>query len=237
MSVRDKIVEYAKNAVGCDYDYDASSGIEGISYNCSFLSTCAYRHAGIDIPYWQGHQNGTGSQSDWVYWNGHWTTNPENLKPGDLVFFGESQRNTGHVGISLGGYKMIDSVPNGGVDVRDLYGSFVGGGWPLSTLPEDIKPEPEPEPKVEESDMVFLIRVANRNTVCWFDGCAINDLTAPRGIEILKVAYSACHHGDAIPEIVMTEEDFAIFCQCIRGGFPKHLADLVYKYEPRSPEE
>ena len=61
-------------------------------------------------------------------WNGHWTTEPDELQAGDLVFFGDSPTHTTHVGISLGGTAMIDSVPNGGVQERELYGSFVGGG-------------------------------------------------------------------------------------------------------------
>jgi len=136
MGVRERIVAYCRDNIGASYDYTPSGGVEGESYNCSFLSYCAYRHAGLEIPSWQGAQNGEGSQSDWVRWNGHWTTDPDELQAGDLVFFGDSPYNTGHVGISLGGTAMIDSVPNGGVQERELYGSFVGGGWPLPDLPE-----------------------------------------------------------------------------------------------------
>ena len=134
-SVRDRIVAYARSVIGCRYSYVPSGGVEGESYNCSFLTTCAYRHAGISIPRWQGHQNGDGSQSDCVWRNGHWTTDPAKLQPGDLTFFGSSRTYTTHVGISLGGRWMIDSVPSGGVQQRLLYGSFVGGGWPLAKLP------------------------------------------------------------------------------------------------------
>lgn len=233
MSVRDKIVEYAKNAVGCDYDTAASSGIEGISYNCSFLSTCAYRHAGIDIPYWQGHQNGSGSQSDWVYWNGHWTTNPENLKPGDLVFFGESQRNTGHVGISLGGYEMIDSIPDGGVDIRELYGSFVGGGWPLSTLPEDMEPEPEPEPELE-IPMDCIISIPERNVCAAILGGQIHDLTEPDDIVVLNKVYGATHNGENMPWVELTPDWYARLVQCYVAGLPKDMGEYNTKFPPRS---
>jgi cell wall-associated NlpC family hydrolase len=135
--VRDRIVAYARRNIGCRYSYVPSGGVEGESYNCSFLTTCAYRAAGLTIPRWQGHQNGDGSQSDWVWRSGHWTTDPDQLHPGDLVFFGTSRERTTHVGISLGGRWMIDSVPAGGVHTRLLYASFVGGGWPLKELPED----------------------------------------------------------------------------------------------------
>ena len=139
MGVRSTIVAYCRKQLGCSYSYTPSGGKEGSSYNCSYLSTCAYKAAGLTIPRWQGHQNGDGSQSDWVWRSGHWTTNPAQLKPGDLVFFGSSRTNTTHVGVSLGGRWMIDSVPAGGVQTRLLYASFVGGGWPLDELPEDAE--------------------------------------------------------------------------------------------------
>lgn len=137
MGVREDIVAYCRDNIGCAYDYTPSGGVEGESYNCSFLSYCAYKAAGLDIPTWQGHQNGDGSQSDWVRCAGHWTDDPSELRAGDLVFFGTSPYNTTHVGISLGGYDIIDSVPNGGVQERTLYDSFVGGGWPLEDYPDD----------------------------------------------------------------------------------------------------
>jgi len=50
MGVREMIVAYAKWAIGCSYDTTPSGGVEGESYNCSFLSLRAYRHAGLVIP-------------------------------------------------------------------------------------------------------------------------------------------------------------------------------------------
>lgn len=141
-SVRDAIVAYCRKQLGCAYSYTPSGGVEGRSYNCSYLSTCAYRAAGLSIPGWQGHQNGDGSQSDWVYRAGHWTTDKSKLKPGDLVFFGTSRTNTGHVGVvSRSGSTpyIIDSTPSRGVAERLLPtgAGFVGGGWPMNTLPAD----------------------------------------------------------------------------------------------------
>ena len=142
MGVRDDIVAYCRRQLGCAYSYTPSGGVEGRSYNCSFLSTRAYKAAGLTIPGWQGHQNGDGSQSDWVYRSGHWTTDKSKLKPGDLVFFGTSRRSTGHVGIvSRSGSTpyIIDSTPSRGVAERLLPtgAGFVGGGWPMNTLPGD----------------------------------------------------------------------------------------------------
>lgn len=140
MGKRETIVAYCRKQLGCAYSYTPSGGKEGASYNCSFLSTCAYKAAGLTIPRWQGHQNGDGSQSDWVYRNGHWTTDPSKLKPGDLVFFGTKRTNTTHVGIVSRAGKtpyIIDSTPSRGVAERKLPVSagFVGGGWPLKELP------------------------------------------------------------------------------------------------------
>jgi len=141
MGVRERIVACARSHIGDPYNTAASYPRTGPasdydSFNCSGLTRAVYEECGLTIPGWQGAQNGKGSQSDWVRWHGHWTTDPDQLQPGDLVFFGSSPTNTGHVGISLGGTAMIDSVPNGGVQERELYGSFVGGGWPLPDLPE-----------------------------------------------------------------------------------------------------
>lgn len=140
MGVRSTIVAYCRKQLGCAYSYTPSGGKEGVSYNCSFLSTCAYKAAGLTIPKWQGHQNGDGSQSDWVHRNGHWVTDPAKLKPGDLVFFGTKRTNTTHVGVvSKAGSTpyIIDSTPSRGVAERKLPVSagFVGGGWPLKELP------------------------------------------------------------------------------------------------------
>lgn len=142
MGKRETIVAYCRKQLGCAYSYTPSGGTEGKSYNCSYLSTCAYKAAGLTIPRWQGHQNGDGSQSDWVYRNGHWTTDPSKLKPGDLVFFGSKRTNTTHVGIvSKAGSVpyIIDSTPSRGVAERKLplSAGFVGGGWPLKSLPKE----------------------------------------------------------------------------------------------------
>jgi len=162
MGVRSQIVAYCRKQLGCSYSYTPSGGKEGSSYNCSFLSTCAYKAAGLTIPRWQGHQNGDGSQSDWVYRNGHWTTDPSKLKPGDLVFFGSSRTNTGHVGVvSKAGTTpyIIDSTPSRGVAERKLPVSagFVGGGWPTKSLPAD-------EPTTDSNFSTEVFKVASKVT-------------------------------------------------------------------------
>lgn len=176
MGVRDAVVAYARWAIGCAYSTIPSGGAEGESYNCSYLTFCAYAHAGLDIPGWQGAQNGRGSQSDWVRQHGHWTTDPERLEPGDLVFFGYYDEGrdmyvTSHVGISLGGWDMIDSVPNGGVQERTLYDSFVGGGWPMEDLPDMDGWKLIPARGTVEFDRAMRIRTApSTDAPCLVDG-------------------------------------------------------------------
>ncbi len=57
------------------------------------------------------------------------TTNRSSLNYGDLVFYSYSGR-LGHVGIYIGGGRIVDSIPNGGVQIRNLDypGTFIGGG-------------------------------------------------------------------------------------------------------------
>ena len=58
------------------------------------------------------------------------TTNRSALNYGDLVFYKYGSRYPGHVGIYLGNGKIVDSIPNGGVQIRslDYPGTFIGGG-------------------------------------------------------------------------------------------------------------
>ena len=232
MAVREDIVAYCRDQIGCEYDTTPSGGVEHESYNCSYLTYCAYRSAGLRIPTWQGHQNGEGSQSDWVRWNGNWTDDPDQLLPGDLVFFGSSPYYTTHVGISLGGYRMIDSVPDGGVQERCLYDSFVGGGWPLDWYPkehvddDDTMEEPIP--------MDCIISIPERNTCIAMVGGHIHDLTEPDNITVLDTVWKAGHNGEIMPRVQLSPDWYARLAQVLKAGLPAHLNDLNDKFTPRS---
>ena len=57
------------------------------------------------------------------------TTDVNSLQAGDLVFYSYGDREVGHVGVYVGDGQVIDSIPNGGVAVRDVnYMDVVGGG-------------------------------------------------------------------------------------------------------------
>ena len=233
MGVREDITSYCYDAIGCDYDYTPSSGYEGESYNCSFLTYCAYKSAGISIPYWQGHQNGEGSQSDWVRWNGNWTTNPDYLMPGDLVFFGSSPFYTTHVGVSLGGWWMIDSVPDGGVRKRTLYNSFVGGGWPMDWTPDEHKPEPKPV-VIKEDGMSAIATIVDAGVAVYISDDMVHDLTHPDNITLLDKVWAAGHDGKQMPRVQLTADELGRLNQGLSAGFPVSLNRYADKFKPRS---
>lgn len=235
MGVREDIVAYCYDQIGCEYSDIPSGGVEHESYNCSYLTYCAYRSAGLRIPKWQGHQNGDGSQSDKVRDTGHWTDDPDELLPGDLVFFSSSgdPYNTGHVGISLGGWRMIDSVPAGGVQERWLYDSFVGGGWPLELTPEEYEREQQ-ERLLEAVPMDCIITLADLNTVVCVWGGHIHDLTDPDDIRVLDMVWGNSHDGEQMPRMQLSGDWYARLVQVHNAGLPKHLEEYNGKFPPRS---
>ena len=93
-----------------------------------------------------------------------------------------------------------------------------------------------PEPiKKRRKSMECIIGIKGRNTLVWFDGVNINDLTNTSDLGVVqKVAKATI--GEELPRLDLSEEEFARFCQSLRGGYPKHLKSLVEKYPSRSPE-
>jgi len=120
----------AKTQLGVSYSWGGNA-IAGQEFDCSGLVWWAYKQAGISIPRGQRMSNGRGnSMIGWALDSGSWTTNQANLQPGDLMFWGHGVNNTTHVGMYIGGDKMIHSN-YGGVEIASVYysaGSFVGGG-------------------------------------------------------------------------------------------------------------
>jgi peptidoglycan hydrolase CwlO-like protein len=96
----------------------------GTSYStldCSGLTSTAY---GGSIPH------SSSSQYSLVVSNGN-LVGASGLSAGDLVFY-ERNGSIYHVGLYIGDGMIIDSIPSGGVQVRDLYfcDGFCGGGSP-----------------------------------------------------------------------------------------------------------
>lgn len=120
----------AKTQLGVSYSWGGNA-IAGQEFDCSGLVWWAYKQAGISIPRGQRMSNGRGnSMIGWALDSGRWTTNQANLQPGDLMFWGQNVNSTTHVGMYIGGGRMIHSN-YGGVEIASVYymaGSFVGGG-------------------------------------------------------------------------------------------------------------
>lgn len=83
--------------------------------------------------------------------------------------------------------------------------------------------------------MECIIGIKNRNTLVWYDGTAVNDLTNTADLAVVQKVARATR-GEDLPRIDLTEEEFARFCQALKGGYPKHLKAIVDKYPTRSPE-
>lgn len=93
---------------------------------------------------------------------------------------------------------------------------------------------PEP-PRTRRAHMECIIGIIGRNTLVWYDGAAINDLTNTADLAVVQKVARATR-GEDLPRIDLTEEEFARFCQSLKGGYPKHLKAIVDKYPTRSPE-
>ena len=109
-------VRFAYAQLGKPYVYGASGPN---AYDCSGLTMRAWGAAGVSLPH-----NAAAQQSDTRY------VSYGELQPGDLVFFGSP---AGHVGIYIGGGRMI-AAPHTGDVVKiqsiSAHGGFSGGGRP-----------------------------------------------------------------------------------------------------------
>lgn len=90
-------------------------------------STSAFTCSGV-VDYALGlptNSNWPASLASKIKARGTWVSSVSDLKYGDIVCY------VGHVGVYIGGGQVIDSCPNGGVQVRSIYWcgcTFLGGG-------------------------------------------------------------------------------------------------------------
>lgn len=108
-------VRAAYSVLGRPYSYGA--GGPG-SFDCSGLTSWAWGHAGVSLPHSSGAQYGAGQH-----------VSRSALRPGDLLFFYSPIH---HVGIYVGGGRMIDAPHTGTVvSVRSpLWSEYVGAVRP-----------------------------------------------------------------------------------------------------------
>ncbi len=126
------VVEYAKSFIGWPYVYAGESPEEG-GFDCSGLVQYVYKHFGYDLP------RTTYGLEEYLKEKSAWTTDIEEMKPGDVLVMNYSN----HVGIfagkdpESGRYMMIDAGnTNTGVVYREIFyyyhpdwsGPLQGGG-------------------------------------------------------------------------------------------------------------
>ena len=103
----DKVVKVAKKYNGIPYRY---GGDNPSGFDCSGFTQYVYAQFGISLPHSSSRQ-GQGA-------GGGAVISPKDALPGDLVVMDGG----GHIGIYLGGNRMIDAgTPRTGVSIRDIY--------------------------------------------------------------------------------------------------------------------
>jgi cell wall-associated NlpC family hydrolase len=100
------VLSFARAQIGTKYVWGGNGPADG-GFDCSGLTTAAYRAAGIDLPRTAQTQYNTGPR----------LPPGSTAQPGDLVFFGTSPTHVTHVGIATSSTTMIDA-PDFGTTVR-----------------------------------------------------------------------------------------------------------------------
>ncbi len=107
--VRASIVEEALSHVGLKYVWGGTSLTRGA--DCSGLVLAVYRQFGVYLPHYSGAQASYGR-----------SVSVDELKPGDLVFYGH--RRISHVAIYIGNGCVVSALnPHKGVKVTGIYGA------------------------------------------------------------------------------------------------------------------
>jgi len=116
-----RAVAIAERFLGVRYVWGGASPLSG--FDCSGLVMYVYAQLGIQLTHFSGAQWHEGTP----------ILTPEDLIPGDLVFFHPGPSGPGHVGIYIGGYNFIHAPHTGDVvKISSLYESsysfsYVGG--------------------------------------------------------------------------------------------------------------
>ncbi len=116
------ILDRAYALIGTQYNL-GSDGSDGY-IDCSGLTSAAY---GGTIPHYSYDQY-TNSLN-----NGTFTSDLSSLQPGDCVYYSyDGGATTYHVALYIGNGQVIDAIPNGGVQIRDVNycEGAIGGGNP-----------------------------------------------------------------------------------------------------------
>jgi len=96
-----ELVEFSKRFLGLPYLW---GGTSTFGYDCSGFTQMLCRRRGVTIP--------RDSQPQ-ARWSGAVPVSREELKPGDLLFFGKSERQITHTGMYLGNGEFINATTEG----------------------------------------------------------------------------------------------------------------------------
>ncbi|HTP35877.1 MAG TPA: NlpC/P60 family protein [Candidatus Acidoferrales bacterium] len=93
-----EMLEFSKRFMGLPYTW---GGTSSYGYDCSGFSQMLGRRRGLNMP------RDAQPQADW---SGVFAVDPKDLQPGDLLYFGGSDKKITHTGIYLGGGKFINAT-------------------------------------------------------------------------------------------------------------------------------
>ena len=127
-------VGYAQSQIGTNYVWGGEA--KGQGFDCSGLVQAAYAAQGVNLPRVAQAQYDATMK----------VPQGQQLRSGDLVFFGSSNKDITHVGIYVGNGQMIDA-PHSGAQVRTEsynWGDFVGATRPsdnsgATMLPQSVQ--------------------------------------------------------------------------------------------------
>jgi cell wall-associated NlpC family hydrolase len=93
-----EMIEFSKRFLGLPYTW---GGTSSFGYDCSGFAQMLCRRRGVPLP------RDAQPQADW---SGLAPVERNDLKPGDLLYFGGSAKKITHTGVYLGGGKFIDAT-------------------------------------------------------------------------------------------------------------------------------
>ncbi len=93
-----EMLEFSKRFLGLPYTW---GGTSSFGYDCSGFAQMLERQRGVYMP------RDAGPQAEW---SGVQPVRREDLQPGDLLYFGSSEKHITHTGMYLGNGKFIDAT-------------------------------------------------------------------------------------------------------------------------------
>lgn len=116
------VIETAHTLIGRPYSYGAGGPH---AFDCSGFTSYVWRAAGLRLPHNSAAQ-----------FNSLPRVPVESMQPGDLVFSGSG--GVGHVGLYIGGGRMIDAPETGrSVEIEEIRDNVIGAARPALLLPAD----------------------------------------------------------------------------------------------------